>query len=380
MRAQMTHIYHRLHGWYHGLNQQKRLTVNIIAVVGIWVLSGVLLGGGVNEEEAITQPKLAVQSLRVQPSEAQSIQRYVEIYGQTEASQDVNLAAQTSGRVIAIPAVEGDSIEKGDVIVRIDPQEREERVSALKALVNERSKEYNAAQRLSRKGFDSEISRARALAALNQAKADLRRAELEVDFTEVKAPFSGVLERVNVDIGDFVGVGVFGVEGSIARVLDADPVLATGNISQKDRPFVNAEASVPVTLQSGQRYTGQISFLASAAEEASRSFPVEVTLDNLKQQIPIGVSVRIQVPLNEVGAHLVPGSLLSLNDEGTIQIKVLDEQNTVQAHPVEIVREEKEGLWVQGLPPRARLITLGHHYVAEGDAIDASLIQTTESK
>jgi multidrug efflux system membrane fusion protein len=305
---------------------------------------------------------------------AQMHQRVVKLYGQTEALHDVHLQAQTAGEVTEIVAAEGSFLNKGDVILRIDPRERAHELEQAKAQMRQREIEYEAARKLKRSGYQSEINLAGASSALAAAKANLKRVELDVSYTEMKAPFDGVLDRVNVDPGDFIGVGVFGVEGAVARMVAQDPMRISGYVSQTDRAGLTVGSPVEVALPDGRHVSGTLVTVASAAEEASRTFRVEAEVPNPDGKIAAGLTAELMIPAEADAAYFVAPSVLALNDAGEAGVKALDAENRVVFYPVKMLEDEPDGMWISGPPSQMRLITQGQAWVSPGQEIPAERV------
>ncbi len=354
----------------------QRYAIIAAIIILLWVLSGVVWRAIVSDAEEAVGEKAAplAGKIELMASNAVSKQRYAEIYGVTKASRDVSLAAQTQGEVVAIIAREGKPITRGAPIVRIDMQDRKTRLAAAQALLLQRQQEFAGAKRLKEKGYESDVAYARTKAELQDVKATIAQLKLDIGHTTIRAPFDGVLEAVNVEMGDFAGVGVFGVEGSIARVIDIDPLLAVGEVTQSDRAFIDDGKPVNVRFENGTEIEGTISYLAKAANEQSRSFPFEVSLNNKDASIASGLSATIRLPLQSVDAHLVPSSLLSLNDAGELRVKVLDDEQRVTSYIVDIIEESEQGLWLGGLPQQVRFISAGQSFVKDGDVVDDASI------
>ncbi|MAR56235.1 MAG: hypothetical protein CMM93_03545 [Rickettsiales bacterium] len=339
--------------------------------IGIVILLLLLLGGGGDDLPAASDAEV---KLKVAERRTERYQRQVVVYGQTEAFRDVNLQAQTAGEVTEIVSPEGSRVEAGDIILKIDPRERLEQLKQAEAVVKQRSIEYEAARKLTQRGYQSEVNLALAEANLAQARAQQKQIQLDVGYTEMKAPFAGIVDRVNVEAGDFVGVGVFGLEGSVARMIDPDPMLVTAYVSQDDWAEIVKDTPVTVTLPGNREAQGTLHFIARAAEAASRTFKVEATLPNPEGTIPSGVTAELHIPANAADAYLVPPSALSLDDAGAVGIKALDAENTVRFYPVTMLDDTAEGMWVTGAPSHLRLILEGAAYVSTGQTIPADRV------
>ncbi|TAE33377.1 MAG: efflux RND transporter periplasmic adaptor subunit [Alphaproteobacteria bacterium] len=356
--------------WYKKLSPQQRVALCITIITCLWVGSGVVVSER-NQEKSSMMPKasnLSEQEMRlvVRRSQAQHVQRMATVQGQLKPSKDVKIMAQTSGEVKEVIAKEGQKLKAGDAIVQLDMQDRQERLKAAYASLTFREKEFEARRKLYAKGYESALTRARSSAELEQARADILRMKQEIGFTKVIAPFDGVVESIHVEVGDFGGIGVFGAEGAVARMVALDPMLGVGHISQADRSFVDEAAPIRVILADGSEHVGRLSMLAHVAEDETRSYPIEVMLDNPETKLIAGQNITIKVPLDYAQGHYIPSSALSLDDAGVIRVKTLDEHSKVRAHTVEILSEDAEGVWVSGLEEHAQILIAGHHYVTEG--------------
>ena len=102
----------------------------------------------------------------------------------------------------------------------------------------------------------------------------------------------------------------------------------------------------------------------------TRTFQVEIEANNSSNQVVDGITAKLTIPIQEITAHRVPSSLLTLDDEGIIGIKAVNDSNEVIFHKIEIVGEDKSGLWVTGLPEEVSIITVGQEYVAPSQLIE----------
>lgn len=315
--------------------------------------------------------------IQVEAREARPHRRRIVVYGSTQPVRDVGLSVQTQGMVEAIPAKEGEYVGKGDVILKIDERDRPAKLAQAQALLAQREIEYRAAKKLSKGGYQTEIRLAESKAQLEEARARLKLMQQDLAFTELRAPFAGRLDAVNVELGDFVGIGTFGVEGAAARLIDEDPMLVVARLSEKDRPFVSIGLEASATLPDGQEIQGYISYLGHVADPQSRTFRVEMEVPNPDGAIPAGVSAELAIPAREVMAYGVSPSVLALDDAGRVGVKRLDADNRVVFEQVEIVEDSEAGMWIAGLPARIRLITFGQAYLSAGQTVpDEAIVES----
>lgn len=290
------------------------------------------------------------------------------VNGRTQPVRMVRLRVETDGRVVETPVAEGALVEEGQVLVRLDVRDRQGRVREMQAIASQRALEYEAARRLGEKQFQSETRVAEALAQLEMARAALLAAELDLARTEIRAPFSGVLEERSVEVGDFVDVG-----GEAALLIEQDPYLVAGDAPETlvDR-FRVGEPGI-ARLADGRTVEGRVRFVAGRADPATRTFKVELEVANPVGRFPAGMSARIVVREPERLAHRVSAATLVLADDGSVGVKAVDEAGIVSFHPARIVKAETDAVWLGGLPERLRVITTGQGFVAAGEAVEVEL-------
>lgn len=358
-------------------NKSLMTAIIILSLVSVWVLSSYIFKSDNNEDSAglISKSETDLQSiLKIERRFAQVHQGYVVLYGETEPNRKVNLKAETQGAVENILAKEGQILKKGDVIVKIDERDRRAQYAQAKALLNQRTIEYEAARKLKKQGFQTAIRLAEKRTNLEEARVNLRRIDIELKQTQLRAPFDGTLEKINVEVGDFVGVGVFGGEGALATVVDRSPLLITGQVSEKDWKHIKAGAKAKGQLANGDELEGTIKYVASVAEPESRTFRVEVEVMNENLSIPAGITAELYLPSTKSEAYVISPSILSLDTAGNVGVKILDENNTVIFNRVEIIEEGPEGMWVSGLPSEVMMITVGQAFVSVGQSLDAAVV------
>jgi multidrug efflux system membrane fusion protein len=351
-------------------NQSVFIALGITAALALWLLSGTGATGSARDP-SLESPRVerpAVTRVRVRTVEAQLVTRDVIIYGKTEAARGVTLRAEIDGRVVAIGAKRGARVRKDEMIVRLDVRDREARLQQARALVEQRRIQHEAAVRLETRNFQSQTNVAEALANLEAARAAVARVEVEIANSVVIAPFDGVLHARPVEIGDFIAEGK-----EIARIIELDPILVTGDVTQRDLDYLRVGARGAAKLITGEELEGFVRYVASEADQATRTFRVELEVDNADQSVVSGTTAEMRIPAETVSAHFVSPALLALSDRDEIGVKSVDDDGTVVFHPVDIVRTGANGVWVTGLPDRVRVITVGQGFVREGDRVEAQV-------
>jgi multidrug efflux system membrane fusion protein len=371
-------------------------------------------GGGVAEEP------INVVVIR---SEARPVPDAVMVRGQSEAARDVVVQAETSGNVISEPIRKGAFVKAGDLLCELDPgtsgaalaeaesrlaeararlpeaearvPEARARVSEAEARLEEARINANAASRLSEGGFASETRVANADAALRAAEAgvtaartglesvsagiegaragidsaaaSVERARLEIEKLTIEAPFDGLLETDTAELGTLLQMG-----SACATVVQLDPMKLVGFLPEAQVDRVELGARAGARLASGHRAAGEVTFVSRSADEATRTFRVEVTVPNADLSIRDGQTTELLIQTPATEAHLVPASALTLDDGGRLGLRIV-EDGVVDFAPVELMRDTVDGVLLTGLPPVVDVITVGQEYVTEGVPVRTTL-------
>ncbi|MDX1401809.1 MAG: efflux RND transporter periplasmic adaptor subunit, partial [Kiloniellales bacterium] len=335
-----------------------------ILVTG-WILSGQLAEGNGQPEVKKPPANLAaidkLPSVRVKEEAAEARTVSIVIRGRSEAVRKVRLKAETSGRIVELLVQEGEKVEEGRVLARLSPEDRAARLAEAKALREQRRIEHEAAERLAQKGFRAETQLVAALAALEAAEALVVMAREELDNTVVRVPFSGFIDERTAEIGDFVEPG-----DEIALLVDLDPMLIVAQVSEKYYDQIRVGQQGVARLVDGTVLSGKVRFISSVAEPSTRTFRVELEVENDNARVADGVSAELNIPLAEVPAYHVSPAVLSLADSGEIGVKTVTEDGYVQFLEARVIDSDSEGIWLTGLPEKLILITVGQEFVKNG--------------
>ena len=337
-----------------------------IGVAG-WILSGQLDGADaprppLQVEEARTVPPLP--RVRVRTFTARETVNELVLFGRTEAERRVDLKAETMGRVVAVGAIKGQTLDKGDVIVRLALDDRQARLDEARARLEHERIAFDAARRLSLKEFRSKVQLAEAKAKLGAGKAALARIQTDIDRTVIRAPFAGVLDERPMEIGDYVAVGTV-----VARMVDLDPILVVGSVSERDVARIEVGARASTRLVTGQRLEGRVRYVSRMGDDATRTFRVEVAVPNPGATVAEGLTTELRLPTARARAHRVSPAVLTLSDKGVVGVKAVDAEGRVVFHPVRLIADGPEGAWLAGLPDEVTLITVGQEFVRPGQTV-----------
>jgi len=343
------------------------LAVGVSLIVVIWMASGSIGSSGhVASTTLIVGSTAGPTRVQISAQRAERIIRYINVYGQTAPARTVEISSETEGRVVSVDAVRGRPLKKGAVILRLDLRDRKARLAQAEASVAEARTSYEAQLKLQSDGYVSETQIAETMSRLESARTELIRAKLDLEYMVVRAPFDGVLQEREVEIGDFVRAG-----DNVANFIDNTSIIVTGTIAERDAQFVQVGEIGRAKLATGQEITGRIRYISVVADQATRTFTVELEVPNPDGRLPAGVTAQMELPGGEALAHKISPSLLTLDADGVVGIKIVDDFDRVEFFPVEMAVSNQAGVWVTGLPESARIITLGQGYVAVGQTVES---------
>ncbi len=351
-------------------NQYKSwfLSGGIVIVVSLWLISG-SFGDDPEEGPAantgIAASAASKNAVRVRSQSAEVVLRTITVNGKTAPARIVTLTAETDGRIESIGAARGANVERGETIVRLDERDRNARLAQAEATVKQREVEYEGRLQLMPANYVSEAQLQEAVAMLETAKTELTRAKLDLGYMNIRAPFGGAVLSRDVEIGDFVKRG-----DPIATFVDNRTIIVSANLSEFDARYITVGDSANARLATGEMVMGQIRFIAPVADEATRTFGVELEIDNSDGSLRVGGTAELRIPAEEVLAHRVSPSLLTLDDAGNVGVKIINAEGRVEFVVADIALSSHDGVWLAGLPESATIITVGQGYVTNGALVN----------
>lgn len=181
-----------------------------------------------------------------------------------------------------------------------------------------------------------------------------------------------------MEVGQFVSPG-----SSCVTLVDLDPMLFVGNVTENERRFLETGQVAQATLSMGEVIEGEVTFVAKTAEESTRTYRINIEVENEDFHIPSGLTAQIRIPVETIQAQKITPALLVLDDEGQLGVRGINAENIVQFYPVQVVSDEADGIWVSGLPEVAQLIVVGQQLVVSGQRVDPThepldIVQTGE--
>ncbi len=343
------------------------LAVALAFAVAVWMGSGAL--GPQRASEGNFSSSNADRSLprvQVRSQQAELITRYAEVYGRTAPARIVELAAETDGRVQAVPVERGTRVRTGQVLIELDSRDRFARLEEARAAVKRFETEFAGQQRLFKEGsYVSEADLAATEASLVAARAELKRAELDIEYMSLRAPFNGYLADRVVEIGAYVRAG-----DPMATLVDNRKIIVEGSVPEQNAAQIGIGDQAEATLVTGQLVSGRIRYVSPVADQSTRTFAVELEVDNQEADLPAGVTAEMRIATGQVYAQRLSPALLTLDNAGTLGIKVVDKTGHVLFFPAEIVASSDSDIWVTGLPEVSDVIIVGQGFVKAGDQVE----------
>jgi len=342
------------------------------------------------------------------------IDQSIELQGQTTHNKKIDVKSETTGNITNISFKRGDKVSKGEDLIEISIENRKELLnSAKKDLerlnkeleLNEKNKtnrlsqnkeliklyeiEFASAKQLIDKGLSSKSKLSLASFNLANARSDqedilinfesqkssigaqianvksqLKNIELDIDNTLISAPFSGIISDKMIEESEYITPG-----NVMFTIIDLNPIKIQGYLSEFDVNKVSLGTKAIIENTNGLKKNGVISFISPSAETSTRTFEITIEADNADLSFKSGITTKITIAGSELKAHKIPPSILTLQDDGTVGVKAVNEDNIVIFYPTTSVKDTIDGIWVSGLPDKVNLIVTGQEYVAIGESV-----------
>ncbi len=337
-------------------------------------------------------PAPAVSTYEVQVKEIGS---YREFVARTEASKEASLRARVEGELLELNFREGSIVEKGQVLFKIDPAAYNAALLSAKAeLSSRRSAEDNAVRNLKRAqeligdGYISQsdfdrltTEESQAKAAVDSALASVDKAELDLGYTTILAPFTGRIGKVNYDIGNIISPN----SDVLATIIITDPIHVSFQVEEslyvsylqqhqgtRNTDDVAIDISLRLPNNSEYPYKGQLNFADTKIDQGMGTVELRAKFPNANGIILPGLYVSlIAESTQKESMVLVPQAAVQEGQQGKF-VLVVDGANTVKQRPVELGRRIS-AMWAveKGLNEGERVIVEGLQKVRPGVEVKA---------
>tara|TARA_B100000085_G_scaffold129831_1_gene118216 strand:- start:253 stop:1296 length:1044 start_codon:yes stop_codon:yes gene_type:complete len=314
-----------------------------------------------NELEIKLDKKVIVKKLQ-----KENFIKTLKFSGFSEASRIVIIKSQVEGKVSSKTFEKGKFYKAGSQLVLVDPEDKIAKLKEMEALLNQRKKEYEVAEKLFEKGFRSEVKLSESRTNFENALALFEKSQVELNNTKILTPFDSTIEDSYVELGDYVKKG-----DNIAKIVDLDPIFIKINVTENEIDNLRLNQKTLIKI-SDKSYKGHINYISKTSDPLTRNFKVEIQINNANKKIISGLSSEVIISLSEEDAYLIPSSLISLDNYGKIGVKVVKEKK-VSFLTVDIISDTGNGYWINSNSNKNledyMLITQGHEYVTEGENV-----------
>ena len=365
-----------------------------IRAMPILAVAATLAACGQNNQYAAPPPPKVTVAAPVE----QQVTRYFDATGNTASVNSIDLVARVQGFVQAISYKDGDYVKKGTSLFTIEPEPYKLKVEAAKASVvsaqatlTQNQAEYERQADLIKKQVSTQANYDKALAARDSSQADLQsaqaneqQAEINLGYTDVTAPFDGVVTARQVSIGELVGAT--SSPTVLATIVQLDPIWVNFNASESDVLQVRANLAqtgrttadllgmpVEVGLQNedGYPHHGKLDYVAPTVNVSTGTLAGRASLDNANRSLLPGYFVRIRIPGKPQPGLLVPDAALG-SDQGGRYVLVVNKDNVVEQRKVEPGQLEGELRVIEkGLTKDDRVVVAGIMRAIPGQKVDA---------
>lgn len=354
----------------------------VLVAAGIWVGTGKFASVG-SEEAHAAEPapgEKATDAAQAGGETQQTLRtvaaiapkfadhaRKIRMSGVTEADKTSVLAARSSGVIADLPISQGTAVKTSEAVMTVEGPDVIAAVATAKAALAQRQQEFDAAEKLYRSGNTAELQLIAQRAALAAAEAQVSQAEAAADRLSLRAPFAGVVDSVEVELGEWVQTGT-----PIATLLALDPIVVHAEVSEIDVNHVNVGDKADVRLVGGEVRTGTVRHLSRQASEGTRTYPIEIALPNPDHSLPAGMTAEVLLYADPVKSVVVPRSVITLSAEGELGLRIVDKGNVAHFASVELIDDTPEGLVLAGVPEDARIVVAGQDLVRDGEKVRVS--------
>jgi len=334
------------------------------------------------KDDAVVQ---AVLHVRVTTPQVAKDAQTLTLPGTLQGFVQSPIAARASGYLKRWTHDIGSRVQKGELLAEIETPEIDQQLSqgiaargqaaATLALAKSSAARWEALRQkdvVSQQELDERRSAVTAASAnLEAADANVQRLRQTEAFKRVVAPFSGVITRRNVDVGDLIDAGSGNGGRALFTLAQTDPLRIYINVPQSYAQLIKAGQPVSV-LQAelrGQRFKGQVARTAGAIDTATRQMQVEVSLPNADGALLPGAYVQVELPLPASAVLTVPGNALIFRAEGT-RVALVDGQGQVRLQAVSLGRYLGDSVEVlDGVKGNDTVVLNPPDSLADGDTV-----------
>lgn len=359
------------------------LTIVAVVVAFLGFVKFQQVQAAIAEFSNFQQPPEAVTTVVAEPQRWDSTLKAI---GSVTADQGVSISADLAGLVERIGFDSGDTVRRGDVLVKLDTRQEEAQLAAARAQLELAKTQLDRMAGLREKGVTSQAELDTAQANHRQAEARVGEVQAAIARKTIRAPFSGVLGLRQVDLGQYVSGG-----DPLVSLQAVDPIRVVFSVPQQQLGRLRAGTPVSITAEVAEgegapdadRITrqGRVTAVDSVIDEATRNIRIQATFDNPQGMLRPGMFVDVEVSTGaEVAVIAVPASAISYAPYGD-SVFVVEEMEGedgrsyqgVSQHIVQVGPARGDLVAIlEGLEPGSEVVTSGVFKLRNGAPVQVN--------
>ena len=313
-----------------------------------WVLGGSIAVGacaaaqGDSEDQGAADTSVPAQPLArvvnvgvvaVQPSDFKG---FIRITGEVEAFSDVTVSAEETGVITRFLLEKGKRVRRGQIIARIDNQILDAQVNEARAAASLAKEQYERQRRLwEDEQIGSEITYLQTKYQAEIQQARLKTLETRLAKTEIRSPITGVFDEQFLEAGEMAIAGA-----SVVRIVALDRVKINGGVPERFAPSVgqNDRAVITFDILPGREFEGAIGYVGSSVDDRSRTFPIEIVIDNPDGVVKPKMVANVQLERISLADVVVVPQEVVVRIEDGYQVFVVVERDGASFATAHVVR------------------------------------------
>lgn len=331
-----------------------------------------MAGCGAPEVEDTTQTEtrqrvVAVETMKI---ELTQFQDRIRINGNVTAHDDAMISVETAGQVQFV-AERGTRVRKGDVVLRLDDRLLRANFEATKTGFDLAEDAFKRQSALYADSVISTMQYLQSKAQRDQAAAQYTAIQKQLEDAQLRAPFNGRIEERLTSAGQFVGPGT-----PVLRIINTDQVKISGGIPDRYAGRIEQGSDVEILFRTYglDSKSAKVQFVGNLINPDSRTFPVEVVLNNPNGSIKPRMVVEMRVSRNELNeSMIVPRTSIIRNDLGLSIFVIVDDNGQKRAvqRPVTVALSSGDFVVIEeGIQPGEEVVTAGFTSLNDGDLVN----------
>jgi multidrug efflux system membrane fusion protein len=346
---------------------KSRASLAIVLVLGIifWMFSDDVMGiKNIEKIKKVTENNEKVFIVSAQTVQNQETYKVVRASGVLRPSFEIAIMSKKAGEVKEIFKPRGSSVFKDDLILTIDKGTLGEQLVASESNLKLAKKSFEISKNLSEKELRSELDTVRAEATYTSAKANVALINENIKNSEVRSRRRGLIEELEVEEGQFVKKNQL-----IGRIINLKEMLLYAPVAQTDISKISDGDDVIITVTGIGNRKGIVKRISSSASEATRTFSVEIEINNDDNSLKAGMSAEVGILVEKVKAFSISPAHLVIGEDGSLMVKTVKD-NIVKEKVVSLVRTSGDFALISGLNDEELVLTTGQAFVNLGDKIE----------